>query len=49
MFAMVTLSGGDLGGQVHPWPDEQNEQVIDGLIYRLSSPDQAVFVGVAEQ
>lgn len=44
----IILSGGDLGGTIVIWPDDQDELNIDGLIYRLDeSRAQAVFVGLS--
>jgi hypothetical protein len=46
---MVTLSGGDLGGEKVPgngWAVGE-EHTIDGLIYRREPDDLAVYVGAA--
>lgn len=46
---MLTLSGGDLGGQEYDatgW-DIDTEKTISGYIYRRISVNQAIFVGMA--
>lgn len=47
---MVTLHGGDLGGQQVDRGDWQLGQVkaFQGLNYRLDKDDFAVFIGVAQ-
>ncbi len=45
---VVTLSGGDLGGQDIFWPEGEDTLVVQGCIYRKVSDTQAVFVGVAQ-
>ena len=45
----VTLSGGDLGGQVVEWTPGQPEMSFSGYQYRLMPDNQtAVFVGMAQ-
>ena len=46
---MVTLSGGDLGGEQvpgHGWVVGE-EHTLEGLIYRREPDDLAVYTGVA--